>query len=651
MTPGFSSICEEGYVGSSKQTPAPDKNLTLTNISQSMPGPAGEPNLEQMEEQDNLSNGLPVSKSLFVDNQTIFAGFKHGLRAQTYSVRTKDGVLYEYSLENINEMPLIDACNDFRSVSRPMDNGPATTTNAATSKSTISSGPSVGAGADLSKWKQDPPCKDYDYTSTLFAEIVSGTGFEGRKVFVSYEMLVPTGTGDTQWQLRKGNLVDGVVAKDIISSYYQEDTKPTMSSTTNLFGTNKDNYSGVQNPLIMRNMLDNKDSEGALHGSTHVAVNKQIYGRYALGCGSSESGQNSTEMFKYSDLYPEHFQILGKNMTETTRLILGSCFFVFSCLSVTLGLSSPCWIIPCVVIFMVLGMGMPGGGDILVMNNQRKKLNDNETVRRVISHTNTSEVYNIPASTCLTDPVAHFNHLINVSFDVKCNRSSFTENKVNKDDLERFKNIKAEMGCTSDSIIVVFEVYSLGWFGRCTTEGYGYVSIPLYGKIDTEIKTWKPLGSLSSRVYEYYMGGSSALHNNRFVGIPNPKQRSINRYGVVTEASGTLRFRANMTRSDPRSMVSADEEEKQRRQQTLKVRKTVDDILTNFKATGSVSSNAINKTLLRASASKDQISSMNSSKLGSLLHRAGSPSGGASVSASATGLPTNIKEIVKDNSR
>ena len=231
---------------------------------------------------------------------------------------------------------------------------------------------------------------------------------------------------------------------------------------------------------------------------------------------------------------------------------------------------------------------------------------------------------------------------------------------------------------------MVFEVYSIGWFGRYVTEGYGYTSIPLYGTIDTEIKTWRPLGSLSSRIYDYYVGGSSSLYNNRFVGIPNPKQRSINRYGVVTESSGSIRFKANVTRSDPRNILISNEEDSLKKQQSIKVRKTVDDILTNFKATGSVSSHNITKTLLRASTSSSRdlgglglgsgskSNSMNTSKLTGLLnsatasgagsgagrggasplarHRAGSP-GGVNISASVTGLSTNIKEIVKDNSR
>ena len=511
MTPGFSSICEEGYVGGSKQSNTNNNNANNTNHSviggiannshsQSLSGVPSSEHMEFVkadEEQDNLGNGLPISKSIFVDNQSIIAGFKHGLRSQTYSARTKDGVLFEYSLENINETPIIESSGDFRGVSRPIETaamgvgaGTSTGTGTTTTPSGARKHTNTNTGADMSKWKQDPPCKGYDYTSTVFGEIVSGSGFDGDKVFVSYEMLVPTGTGETQWQLRKGNLVDGIVAADAIKSYYQDDKQHTMNSTTNLFGPNTNtntaneasntnsntNSNSVKNPLVMQSMLDDKDSEGGLSGSTLIGHNKQVYGRYALGCGSSEvgrngNGQNPTEMFKYSDKYPEHFQLLGQNMSETSRMILGISFFCLSCLSVTLGLSSPCWIIPCIVIFYVLGMGMPGGGDILVMNNMRKQMNDNETIKRVITHTNKSDVYTIPASTCLTDPMVHFNHLINISFDVKTNKSSFTENPVHKCDMETLKHIKTAMGCTADSIIVVFEVYSIGWFGRYVTEG------------------------------------------------------------------------------------------------------------------------------------------------------------------------------------
>ena len=61
-----------------------------------------------------------------------------------------------------------------------------------------------------SSWKQDPPSKSYDKVMGIYAEIVSGQDFHGSKLFVNYQVQVPSG-----WDLRTGNLSDGMAEKDI----------------------------------------------------------------------------------------------------------------------------------------------------------------------------------------------------------------------------------------------------------------------------------------------------------------------------------------------------------------------------------------------------------------------------------------------------
>jgi hypothetical protein len=160
------------------------------------------------------------------------------------------------------------------------------------------------------------------------------------------------------------------------------------------------------------------------------------------------------------------------------------------------------------------------------------------------------------------------------------------------------------MGNSQTAPTILFEVYSVGWFGRSRLEGYASSPLPLLGSTgEMEIRTWKPVGSLYSRLYDYYIGCGARLYNSKFTGIVNDRQRSINRLGVVTESSGVLRFKANMITCDPRSVVEVDMADIIKKQQSKKLKQTAEDIVSNFKATGSVASGAVTNILLRASSS------------------------------------------------
>ena len=140
-----------------------------------------------------------------------------------------------------------------------------------------------------------------------------------------------------------GNLVDGVVANDLIANY-------NNYSSTNL---NANANAAVVNPIEMSSMVQDKEAEGSLSGSTHIGIAKQPMGRYVLGSGNAI--KNSSKTTSNYDYFPYHFNMHSRKMNEFNRVVIGLTFFFVSCLSVILGASYPVWIVPCLVVFFFLG--------------------------------------------------------------------------------------------------------------------------------------------------------------------------------------------------------------------------------------------------------------------------------------------------------
>ena len=512
MVPGFSTVCKEAIVTNSNQTEQSTRNRSQSTTGVVSGGELGI---------DAITHTEPINKSVFMDNNTIISAFRNGFRLETYTVRTPDGHVYEYSLENKNSLPIVDA-----SVSHPLLTIPFTSPSSNPIKPEVAVGVAGGNnshvnkhGADLSKWKQDPPEASADYTCTIYGEIVSASGFDGSKLMVNYEIVYPNGSsGNSNWTLRKGNLCDGVVVKDLLTTYNNYSNNQTMSNT--FIGLKANPSGSVMNPLQLSSLVANKESEGCLVGSTHVGINTQAPGRYVLGSG--DTLKPSSKTYDNYDYYHDYFHMLHHRMDEFTRVLLGLTFFAMSCLSVILGISNPLWVFIVLVILFVLGWGMPGGGDILVMNDIHQKQNyyhDAANLR--------NKVYQINCSNTITEPVTHLNHLINVSFDVsesalqkaisaQLKQTSDANKKQNHPAVHSSKNPPMfESGANSPYIL--FEVYSIGWFKRYHLEGYGYCPISLTDSLTTNVPTWRPIGSLTSRLYDFYLGSGSKLFNNKFV--------------------------------------------------------------------------------------------------------------------------------------
>lgn len=101
---------------------------------------------------------------------------------------------------------------------------------------------------------------------------------------------------------------------------------------------------------------------------------------------------------------------------------------------------------------------------------------------------------------------------------------------------------------------LLMQVNSVDGWGRHRIEGYGYVTFPSTpGYYEQSISTWRPKGSLYAKIHSYFLGGSV-----RILELENILQSSrldefghkdiVNRFGLETETSGTLKIAFNITR-------------------------------------------------------------------------------------------------------
>jgi hypothetical protein len=86
-------------------------------------------------------------------------------------------------------------------------------------------------------------------------EIVSASGFESSKLFINYQVVVPHG-----WNLRTGNVVDGVAEEDVKSAAQK--------------GTGEQRRM-AQEALENDGFEDGEDALGALNGATQCATARE----------------------------------------------------------------------------------------------------------------------------------------------------------------------------------------------------------------------------------------------------------------------------------------------------------------------------------------------------------------------------------------
>ena len=185
---------------------------------------------------------------------------------------------------------------------------------------------------------------------------------------------------------------------------------------------------------------------------------------------------------------------------------------------------------------------------------------------------------------------AHFNHLVNMSFDCK-DESRMGFNGISGDSSTAGYNAPV-MTPSAYAPTVVFTVYSIGAFGLINVEGYSYLHLPNKpGSIDATIKCWRPLGGINAEMRSFFLGASPHLADKESMyatGQGNKKSRisSLNMFGVSSENSGEIRFRCNVLVTDPRKKSIASDANKPMDQssKSMAVSRTVDDILKNYRS-------------------------------------------------------------------
>eukprot|EP00600_Ochromonadales_sp_CCMP1393_P000658 CAMPEP_0174985650 /NCGR_PEP_ID=MMETSP0004_2-20121128/18462_1 /TAXON_ID=420556 /ORGANISM="Ochromonas sp., Strain CCMP1393" /LENGTH=1154 /DNA_ID=CAMNT_0016238327 /DNA_START=65 /DNA_END=3529 /DNA_ORIENTATION=+ len=556
-----------------------------------------------VEEEVNVTHDECSGLSAFLDDVSAEAGIKKGFRLSSFRVRSSKGSEFEYVIENLNDLLIPYKIEQIYQRKSLNDAIRATETRGA-----------VG----FESWKQDPPTRDK--TVGVYAELVSAHGFDAENLFVCYEVSLPPA-----WLLRTGDLSDGVPsAANVIDSAGATSTSGSKSAND---PNSKTGGSAVSNGLgqsastmqllgsnSRRTMLGAKGGSGG--GGKMTMADKELIeagkrvrteGDEGMLQGTTHTARVSHPLRCAASLPTLRPLWRGRHLafaaSPGTRFIAGSCFFIVTVLSVVVGISYPIWVVPALVIVFVIGTGPPAGSTPEVVLSQDKSLAGHPHQRRrnasgrsvfksplarqiVTTSTVSSSSALSSSSSSLLAPAAEFvqqslavfNHLIRFSFDVH-------------DAPDPFQSSSAGMAMAPSAHrpTIVFQIYSSNrWLKRATLEGYGYCHLSdSAGLQDVEIKTWKPVGSITEQMRDFFLGNSLHLKETAFVDSVNKTASSLNRFGVLTRSAGTLRVKVQTVITDPRTIGARDKEwhqELQMQDSSIKVRRTVDDILKSFKS-------------------------------------------------------------------
>lgn len=359
-------------------------------------------------------------------------------------------------------------------------------------------------------------------------------------------------TSPPDWNLRTGDLIDGM-NEESLKGLAKMGNKAMRALATSAM--DMDGYD------------DGEAARGAMQGATQIAHSRATRGGITL--------PNLRPFWKGRHL-PYSFDGLS-------RFIWGCSFFLLTVISVVCGIEYPFWLIPCLIFTFGVGTGYPGGPTQVCLKSSVKGCSSSHSAAKML------------VGDPITQPIAVFNHLISLSFDRK---------------LQSPTEFTAMPSASSPTI--VFQVYSVGMFGRVSLQGYGYSHLPTAaGSIDVVVKTWKPLGGIQSQMTDFFLGSSVRLSDPNFVDISldtkyqtrsvgsgiNPKARHttvLNRFGVRSETSGEIRFRCHVISVTPSKALQRDTSNAF----TTTRGRTVDDILKVSRSTG-----RLGMSVLSASAS------------------------------------------------
>ena len=461
--------------------------------------------------------GSPIS--VFLDDSTIEAGMRKGFRLSSFKVRSIKGAEYEYVLHNVNDILVphqLEAIEMKQSVYNAI-------------KAAENRGSAVGGH----NWKQDPSKKDR--TLGVYAEIVSGKSFEGDSLVVTYELVLPQ-----NWTLRAGDLSDGVANSDSGTASVSSASSASIHS-----GSRAGDY-------------------GMMRGATHAAIASQPIRTFF---------QIPLHRPKWRGIQLA-YSLESCSLGEPSRIIIGLSFFVVSVFSVIVGFEYPFWVVPALGIFLVTGMGVPGGPPQVVLI--RNTTTTNTAIMKVDHQQNISD-RTTPQVDTHSPTTAVFNHLIRFSVDI-------SDIDPAGEGGYAYKAPSAHMAT------LVFQVYSSCWFGRYRLEGCGYHHLSdRPGQETVEIKTWKPVGGgIRDKMNDLFLGNSVQFKDNLFVDSVNKASVVLNKFGVQSQSSGSIFMRTQSISTDARRV---DEFFREHSEQVMmhaeasnKVKKTVDDILRSFRS-------------------------------------------------------------------
>jgi Ciliary basal body-associated, B9 protein len=445
----------------------------LLEVTPGLSGPVSETEGVFLESKGLASNR--VAMSAFLDDNSVERAMASGFKLSTSSIRSKNGVEYEYCIQNVNDLLVPYQLEEILKRQNLLDMRSHTLNK---------------CSAEHTNWTQDPAAPGRQKIYTIYAEIVSGENFTGKKIFLNYQVQVPQG-----WDLRTGSLNDGVSEKHVGGmSAHRIGLSSNSNCSNGLNGRGGDGYgidigsnragdgaiglSGAD-VLALDAYSDGIDAQGMLRGTTHTAT-------------SHDSKPHSRR---------NHVTYA---LEQGARIFLGSSFFIITVISIILGLSYPFWLVPALVILFTLGTGIPAGGVEVVpapdtkkfMNSSSKfsvntsrtddKTNEKESEqekewqrqrqrqkRISVTHSHNASVRHL--RTPLMNPsTAHFNHLITLSFDVK----DVTAESHTHTHTHAHTPIHTHTpGVFQDTPTIHFQVYSVTGMGRQILEGYGIFKI------------------------------------------------------------------------------------------------------------------------------------------------------------------------------
>lgn len=433
---------------------------------------------------DAVADSIP--SSLFIDDATIKAGVKKGFKLSTHRVLAKLGAEFEYCVVNMNEVRspiLIENIKEHKkNVNRDLVSRVR--------------GPQIYF--DQSLWKQDPPQDNYEHTICYYNEIVSGCGFQGDNVRIMYEIITPA---SGVWKVRSGNLTDGVKEEDVDEAL-----------------------------RLIDGYVDSNEVDGLCRGTTQLAKSYEI-----------SRGVNINSIRPHWKGFST-----SNSLDDFTSSLLAYSFFIITVASVVLGCNYPFWLVPSLTFVFVVGTGYPGGSNQVLIYKNNHKQNYSQTLGGSNNSNNINKHYtsgnsmiknSVLVGKNVTDPIANFNHLTSISYDVKT---------LNNQDQSAVIDEKPK---------IFFEVYSTGLFGRYSLEGYGYADLPTTtAAVDVEVKTWRPVGGINSKLFDQFLGNSVRLRDKTVLNSANG--RVINKFGVQTESSGTIRFKCYSVLTSPLKSAS-----------------------------------------------------------------------------------------------